>query len=134
MHLIIIYEEKDIELYKHEIEYFKRDFWETLSKDKLFGEKFVELNRNKCKIIINEKEVELSSYLDNLKFKNGLKEIKLKGINNLNDISYMFCGCVSLKLIKGLENLNMNNIININSLLNNCKKIKIITWYFKLEY
>ena len=57
-----------------------------MSKDKLFGEKFVELNKNICKIIINEKEVELSSYIDNLKFKNGLKEIKLKGINNLNDI------------------------------------------------
>ena len=76
---------------------FKRGFGETLSKDKLFGEKFVELNKNLCKIIINGKEFELSSYLDNLKPKYRLKEIKLKGTNNLNDISYMFCGCVSVR-------------------------------------
>jgi len=86
-------------------------FGEILSEDKLFGEKLVELNKKLCKIIIDDKVFELSSYLDNIKFKNGFKEIKLRGIGHLIDISYMFCGCMSLILIQGLENWNTNNIV-----------------------
>ena len=40
-----------------------KNFKEKLSKDKIFGETFVENNRNKCKIIFNGKEYRLCSDL-----------------------------------------------------------------------
>ena len=38
---------------------------ETISENKIFGENFVKNNKNKCKMIINGKEKEISSYIDN---------------------------------------------------------------------
>ena len=75
---------------------FKKKINEKISKNKIFGEKFVENNKQKCKIIINGKEEELCSYYNIEKTENNIFQIKLKGINNINDISYMFCGCESL--------------------------------------
>ena len=68
-----------------------------MSKNKLFGEIFVRNNKNNCKIIINGKENELVSFYDIERLEeNEILEIKLKGIKNVKDMSYMFCGCLSL--------------------------------------
>ena len=104
----------------YEMNNFEKDFGETLSMNKIFGEKFVETNKNICKIIINEEEIELTSYLDNLEFKNGVKEIKLKGINNINDISYMFSGCLSLSSLPDISKWNTNNVNNMSGMFCGC--------------
>ena len=57
----------------------KNKIGETISREKLFGEKFVKNNKNKCKMIINGKKEEICSYLSNYhKYLNeGKLEIKL---------------------------------------------------------
>ena len=61
----------------------------------LFGDKFIENNKKICKMIVDNKEYEIAAryYVKN---NNNILKIKLKGINKVNDISYMFDGCSSL--------------------------------------
>ena len=62
-----------------EIMHFMLNFGETISEDKIFEEKLVELNKDICKIIIYNKEYELCSYLKdiNIELKKDIFEIKL---------------------------------------------------------
>lgn len=67
---------------------------------KLFGSKFVLNNKTNCKLIINDEEKELCEYLD-IKYLVNKKEIKtfelkLKYINKIKDISFMFASCKNL--------------------------------------
>ena len=77
---------------------------------KIFGEEFVKNNRNIYKMIIENKEYEISEKF-NIKNYNKL-EIKLKGINNVNDISCMFGGCSSLLSLPDISKWNINNVNN----------------------
>ena len=79
----------------NENEDIKEAFGEMISDDKLFGEKFVEMNKDICHIIINGEESELISHYEGFK-NNEILEIKLKGIKNIDDMSHMFFGCSSL--------------------------------------
>ena len=67
---------------------------------RILGKKFVKQNKNKCKIIYNNKKYELKEYLDEIddNYNHNIKEIKLKiiGINNIIDFSKMFRGCFHL--------------------------------------
>ena len=107
--ITIIYTNKKKEFKKSE-DYSKINFRKKIFKNKIFGEKFVENNKYKSKIIINGKEEELCSYYDIEKTKNDIFKIKLKGINNINDISYMFCGCESLLTLSDISNWNIIHI------------------------
>ena len=66
-------------------------------KIRLFGDKFIENNKSKIQIIIDDENYELNSFykLTNQK-ENEILKIKLKQIKNLTDLSYMFKGCSSL--------------------------------------
>ena len=77
---------------------------------RIFSKKFVENNKNNCKIIVNGKdEIDLCEYIDknNLKSKNKTLEIKLIEKKTITDMSYMFLDCRRLTFI---ENLNWNTI------------------------
>ena len=54
----------------------QKELGESISREKLFGERFVENNKNKCKMIINGKKEEICCYLPN--YKEYLNEGKLK--------------------------------------------------------
>jgi len=94
-------------------------------KIQLFGEKFVERNKNNCKIIINGKEEELKKYklfpLFNKKIDN--LEIKLKGIMNITNMSDMFYECSSLLSLPDISKWNTNNVTNMSSLFYGCKSL-----------
>ena len=97
--IIIIYnynKAKIITLYDRDD--VKKELGETLSREKLFGERFVKNNKNKLKMIINGKKEEICSYITNFHeyLNKGKLEIKLSNINEISDISYMFSGCLSL--------------------------------------
>ena len=70
----------------------------------LFGKNFIDNNKDKCKLIIDGKEQDLIECIDNqnynklFDFKGEYTEIiiKLKGIKNITDASYMFKNCVAL--------------------------------------
>ena len=62
-------------------------------KVQIFGQDFINNNIFKCKIIYNNKEYELTKYFNdiNTRYKNQDPfTFKLKGINNITDMSYMF--------------------------------------------
>ena len=68
-------------------------------KIQIFGETFVENNKNNCKIIYNGNEYNLNAFFDTDKIsmdEEKILKIKLKGINNITDMSYLFDNCKSL--------------------------------------
>ena len=81
-------------------------------KIRIFGENFVNNNQDKSKIIYKNKVYELKEYFDdidkNYKHKDNII-FKLKGINNITDMSYMFADCdniISLYIISINKNFN----------------------------
>ena len=74
----------------------------------IFDSLFVERNKNKCKIIYEGKEEELKEKMEIYKSwfskKINKLEIKLKGINNVTNMSYMFYGCSSLSSLPDITN------------------------------
>ena len=89
------------------------------SKIKLFSDYFIENNKDKCKIIYNEKEYEIAEYfeIDNNLNNDNIIKIQLKIDNNITDISYMFDDCETLLSFRDISNLNDCN--NVNKSLNN---------------
>ena len=64
-------------------------YGETISENKIFGERFVDKNKDTCTMIINGEEKELSAYYDYM-INNEILQIKLKGIKQVDDMSYIF--------------------------------------------
>ena len=87
--ITIIYKNRKIDNINEKLKKeMKNELGEEMSKNKLFGERFVKNNKNNCKIVINGKEKELVSFYDIERLEeNGIVEIKLKGINNIKDMS-----------------------------------------------
>ena len=95
---------------------------------KLFSRKFVERNNEKCKIIINGKEKEISSYYDHKEIEANEKhlKVKLKIIENITDLSDMFSGCSNLLSIDGLSNLETENVSNMSNMFSECSSLSSI--------
>ena len=99
------------------------------SKDmKIFGEGFVKKNKNKCKIIVNGSEFELSSDLNvNInQLKNNLFEIKLKGINNITNMDGMFWNCFSLYALPDISKWDTKNVTDMGSMFSNCESLSFL--------
>ena len=77
---------------------------------KLFGSKFVNKEKDKCKIIYNEKLYDLMDYfkLDNNYNHNDSIKIELRINNNITVISNMFYQCKELLSISDLLVVNFN--------------------------
>ena len=85
--------------------------------NKIFGEKFVENNKDNIKLIINGKESKLNSKY-NLNI--GLNNIQIIIIKKLTNIEYMFYDCESLKNIEELKYLNTKEINNFSYMFLQC--------------
>jgi len=83
----------DINIDEYEDEDEDEDEDEVRNEISIFGSKFVENNKNKCKMIIDNKEYEITDKYNIEKYNNNKLNIKLKGINNITNMSYMFDGC-----------------------------------------
>ena len=88
----------------------------------IFGTDFVENNKNICKMVIDNNEYEITVEY-NVKIKNNKLKIKLKGINNVTNMSSMFRGCSSLSSLPDIEKLNTNKVTNMNSMLHGCSSL-----------
>ena len=89
------------------------------TKLKIFGEEFVNNNEDNCSIILEgeEKELEEYIYLPFNKRERKLKmkvEIKLKGINNINNLSSLFSCCNKLISLPDIHKWNTNKITNMS--------------------
>ena len=93
------------------------------NKINIFGSKFVENNKNICKMIIDNKEYKITENY-NIKNKNDKRLIiKLKGINNVTDMSYMFSGCSSLSSLPDISKWNTNNVTNMSFMFDLCSTL-----------
>ena len=96
-------------------------------KIKIFGEEFVKNNKDKAKIIFNDKEYELSDLFDINDIKNeDFLELRLKEINTITDLSYMFNECTSLFSIQGESIFNDKNLTNVKYLFNKCVSLETL--------
>ena len=81
---------------------------------KLFHSWFRDKNKDKCKIIYNEKEYDLMEYFkfDNNYNDNDSFKIQLRINNNITDLSFMFFRCEELLSISDLsvDNFNIKDI------------------------
>ena len=96
------------------------------SKDiQIFGDKFVENNKNLCRIIFNGNEYDLCSKINinNKQLSNNIFEIKLKGINNIKDMRYMFNDCESLSYLPDISKWNTSQVTNMSYMFYNCKSL-----------
>ena len=103
------YEEKRNDINITNIKDLKDEFKDYVSFDKdeyignvikIFGKNFVQNNKNKCKIIYNNKKYELKEYFNEIEeiYNQEIKDIKLKlyGINNIINMKEMFYRCYHL--------------------------------------
>ena len=83
----------------------------------ILNDKFVQNNKEKCYIIYNNKKYKLNS---TFKFeKNGPNEIELYEVEQLKDLSYMFCDVYSIKCFNFLSNWDVSKIENLSHIFQN---------------
>ena len=86
---------------------------EDENRIKIFGNTFVNNNKNKCRIIFENKEYDLVEHFNLKKYSNkkySKLELKLKNINAIQDMSCIFSGCASLISLPDISNWNTSNI------------------------
>jgi len=86
----------------------------------IFGEKFVEKNKNKIDLIINGENNEL---VNDYELKKGVNNIQLIIKNKINDLEGMFKYCNTLKNIEELKNLDTKEINNFSEMFWGCNSL-----------
>ena len=98
----------------------------------IFGREFVKINRNICKMIIDNKEYDITEKYNVKKIDKNTLIIKLKGAEMLINMSYMFFNCSSLLSLPNISKWNTNNVTNMSYMFYNCKSLeslpKISNW------
>ena len=89
----------------------------------IFGKEFVENNNNICKIIIDNKEYEICSKYNIKDYNKNKLEIKLKGINNINNMSNMFRQCSSLLSSPNIYKWNTKIVTNMSYMFCGCSSL-----------
>ena len=91
----------------------------------IFGYDFVKNNKNKCKMIIDNMEYEITNKYNIKNYKYNRLNIKLKGINKISDMSCMFYGCSSLSSLPDISKWNINNVTYMNDMFYECSSAKV---------
>ena len=95
-------------------------------KLRLFGDDFINDNINKCKIIYQDEEYNLTKYLEDIDQEYNSDEIitiKLKGYNNVNNMSYMFDYCNNLSSLPDLSKWNTSNVNDMSCMFLDCNNL-----------
>ena len=92
---------------------------------KIFDKYFINNNKKNCKFICEDKSYELTEYLNmsNFKIDKDILEIKLTGINNITNMSYIFCGCSSLVSLPNIDKWNPKDITNMKYMFTGCSSL-----------
>ena len=89
----------------------------------IFGSEFVENNKNICKMIIDDKEYEITEQYNIENYTNYKLKIKLKGILNITNMSCMFNGCIFLSSLPDISKWNTSNVKNMNFMFYECNSL-----------
>ena len=90
---------------------------------KLFGEEFVKNNKEKCFILLNDKKLKLSEYINknDIKINKKILKIKVKEIETITDMSYMFSKCCSLISLPDISEWDTSSVTNMKYMFDNCE-------------
>ena len=104
----------------------KKVNWIENGKDTItiFGNEFVENNKNICKMIIDNEEYEIKEKFNIKNYNKNVLNIKLKGIDNIIDMSNMFNSCRSLSSLPDISEWNTNNVTDMSYMFNGCTSLK----------
>jgi len=103
-------------------------------KIRIFGQTFISNNQNKIKLEIEGKNYELMEYYNvNDKNNKEVLEVKIKGIENATDMSYMFYGCSSLLNLSDIFKTNISKIIDMRYMFGGCSSLSNIPDISKLN-
>ena len=91
---------------------------------KIFGSEFVKNNKNNCKIIYENEEYELKEYINIKDNKKEKIEIKLKGINNITNMSCLFHKCNSLSSLTDISKWDTSNVTNMSYIFYECNLLE----------
>ena len=89
----------------------------------IFGETFVQNNKDNIELIINGKPNKL---IDKFILKKGKNNIKMIIKNDLKNLDEMFHGCKTLVNINDLKYLDLKNVTSIKELFYECESLKDI--------
>ena len=89
----------------------------------IFGKHFVNYNKNKCKIIYNNKLKELKPKIKIENLLSGKLYIKLILLDHLISMKSMFYECKSLISIRGISKWNINRVKDISFLFHECSSL-----------
>ena len=87
---------------------------------KLFGYYFVCNNKNNIRLEIEGKEYKLMECYEIERNNNNKLEIKIKGIENVINMGYMFEGCSSLLSLPDISKWNITNVNDIKYMFSGC--------------
>ena len=92
------------------------------NKIRIFGEKFVNNNKDKCRLSIYDNEYELCEYInkDIIPENSDVLEIRLIETSQVTNLSNMFSYCDTLLSISDFSNWNTTNVINMSSMFSYC--------------
>ena len=98
-----------------------KDIEEEENTINIFGGEFVKNNKSICKMIIDDEEYEIKEKLDITNFNKNILKVKLKGIDNITNMSYMFSCCKLLSSLPDISKWNTNNVTNMSHMFSNCR-------------
>ena len=107
--------------HEYDIKYRKDKFWSDIkykSKLRILGEYFCRNNKNKGKLIINNKKSEIKEFINIENINKEQIKIKMLLNKNLYNKSYMFKDCktlLELKINNNLEDIEDNENFDINN-------------------
>jgi len=94
---------------------------------KIFGNKFVQKNMCNCIMIIHNTKYLLTTEFNVENYNNDILNIKLRGIENIIDMSDMFKDCISLISLPDISKWNTSNIINMSGIFRGCLSLSSLS-------
>ena len=91
----------------------------------IFGYNFVKNNKANCKMIINEVEYDINSYIKYNEYginkKDDVLTVILNGVNKISDASFMFSDCESLQSLPDISKWDTENVKDMALMFGHCK-------------
>ena len=101
---------------------------------RLFGNKFIETNYSKCKLIIDNKEQNLVEYyFINNRIEKKFFEIKLKIKQKITNFEGMFKNCKNLLTCPNIGNLDTSEAVTFKSFFEGCENLQILPKFLKWD-
>ena len=89
----------------------------------IFGREFVEKNKDKCRLIINNQNYELQEKFNIRNYDKNQLEVVINGLSSLDNLSYMFSNCSSLVSVPDIANINTIDITDMRGIFDGCSSL-----------